>query len=86
MSRITFVPAHSPAQAEYRKYLHGWRWWILRRLRLRIDGRRCRMCGADDALQVHHSMYTHRGGSWLGELLDLITVCDECHSKHHGKG
>lgn len=81
--RNTFVPALSPAQVEYRHYLRSWRWRMLRRLRLAIDGRRCRMCGSRAALQVHHRDYTNRGKSWLGELFDLTTVCDSCHDDFH---
>jgi hypothetical protein len=78
-----FVSALSPAQLEYRRYLKSWRWWILRRLRLWMDGRRCRMCGAAERLQVHHRDYLHRGRSWLGELFDLTTCCASCHSDYH---
>jgi len=67
--RNNFVPALSPAQAEYRHYLKSWRWRLLRRIRLWIDGHRCRMCGASEALQVHHRSYQHRGRSWWRELL-----------------
>jgi 5-methylcytosine-specific restriction endonuclease McrA len=81
MSR-TFVPAHaplSPAQMAYRRYLTGWRWWILRRLRLRIDGRRCRICNEGEPLQMHHRGYEHAGRSWWGELSDLTALCPACH-------
>jgi len=82
--RSTFVAPHpSPAQLAYHAYLRSPRWWILRRVRLWIDGHRCRMCGGRTALQVHHRDYANKGKSWLGELFDLTTVCDSCHSDYH---
>jgi hypothetical protein len=78
-----FVPALSPAQLEYRRYLKSWRWWVLRRVRLWMDGNRCRMCGSAERLQVHHRDYLHRGKAWLGELFDLTTVCNSCHGDFH---
>ncbi len=49
----------------------------------RRDGRRCQTCGETKNLQAHHSSYLNKGGSFLGELDDLITVCGECHSRIH---
>lgn len=72
------------AQQQYRAYLRSPRWRIIRWLRKRIDGNRCRTCGETKRLEVHHSEYTHRGKSWWGELMDVITLCDECHEKIHG--
>lgn len=73
----------TPQQAEYQQYLRSWRWLILRHLRRWLDGGRCRMCGGRQRLEVHHRDYLHRGGSWLGELLDLTTVCRACHGDYH---
>lgn len=81
--RSTFVSPISPEQAAYREYLRSWRWRILRWLRVRFDGHRCRMCGRRDRLEVHHRDYTHRGGSWLREFADLTTVCRDCHGDFH---
>jgi hypothetical protein len=79
-----FVPPLSPAQIEYQKYLKSWRWKLLRWLRVRIDGRRCRTCKSFNALQCHHPDYEHKGGSFVAELRDIITLCDKCHGKIHG--
>ena len=73
----------TPQQAEYQQYLKSWRWLILRAVRRWLDGDRCRMCGARRGLEVHHRDYLHRGKSWLGELLDLTTVCLACHGDYH---
>lgn len=78
-----FVSPLSPAQEEYRRYLQSWRWRILRRLRIKLDGGRCRMCGTTERLHVHHRDYLHRGRSWFGELFDCTTVCADCHSDYH---
>lgn len=86
MNRSTFVPALSPAQVEYRHYLNSPRWRILRWLRLRLDGHRCRMCGSSERLEVHHRSYDWRGAFWLWELLDLTTLCRRHHEQYHKGG
>lgn len=73
----------TPAQAEYRRYLHSYRWRLLRTLRLWMDGGRCRMCGRCNGLECHHRDYTYRGRNWWRELMDLTTVCRNCHSDYH---
>jgi len=73
----------TPQQAEYQQYLRSWRWWALRTLRKWLDGGRCRLCGTGQRLEVHHRDYRWRGRSWLGELLDLTTVCRTCHADYH---
>ena len=72
-----------PTQNEYRRYLTSHRWHILRTLRLWLDGGRCRMCGKSIRLEVHHRDYTHRGRNWWRELMDLTTVCHNCHGDYH---
>jgi 5-methylcytosine-specific restriction endonuclease McrA len=79
-----FVSPLSPGQIEYRAYLRTQRWRWLRWLRRRIDGNRCRLCGASARLEVHHARYDNLGGVWWRELADCITLCDKCHGKIHG--
>jgi hypothetical protein len=43
----------------------------------------CEGCGEAAATQVHHLNYTRWGGNEL--LIDLLAVCDSCHSKLHPK-
>lgn len=67
------------------------RWYLLRTLRLMIDGHRCtyrinrRRCEAHTRLQVHHLSYAHKGApgidGMLAELSDLRTLCDFHHTK-----
>jgi len=80
----TYTTARTPAQAEYARYLRSFRWRLIRFLRLRLDGHRCRLCNNRGPLEVHHRSYEHRGGSLEGELKDTITLCAACHGKVHG--
>ncbi len=84
MPRNTFVPAKSPRQLEYERYLRSPRWrWFLRPLRIWLDGGRCRLCNRNTNLQVHHRSYAHLRDWWWRELADLTTLCNSCHSNHH---
>lgn len=45
-------------------------------------GYRCQCCYSDKNIQTHHRTYERLGN----ELdTDLTVLCDECHSKIHGK-
>lgn len=71
--------------AEYRKRPYAERrgtreWAILKQQVHRRDGHRCRLCGSNEQLHVHHCTYT----SYAEERLeDLITLCRSCHSHFH---
>lgn len=87
---ITGVPVHYRVQ-----YAHDYgtsaRWYLLRTLRLAIDGHRCtaiinqRRCDMITTLQVHHTSYQFKGASgvsgFLAELSGLRTLCDRHHTK-----
>ena len=45
------------------------------------DGFRCRNCGSRDHLEVHHIRQRKDGGSNRPD--NLITLCHECHARHH---
>lgn len=47
------------------------------------DGKRCRMCGTDKSLHVHHIRYKSEGGKH-GER-NLVTLCLTCHDRVHGQ-
>src|SRR5579864_2417109 len=53
----------------------------LHRQVLERDGWRCQNCGRQESLQVHHI----RSRSQLGDdsELNLITLCESCHSSQH---
>lgn len=62
---------------------------VCRRVRIR-DGHRCRICGKNYSLEVHHTTYYDDNGvSIVGresDFLDkLITLCEACHSRIHRK-
>lgn len=66
----------------YQQYMNSPEWFERRQLRLERDGHRCKRCGHDDALQVHHVRYDNLGKE---PMADLITLCDRCHSDEHEK-
>ncbi|GEP00640.1 hypothetical protein GCM10007887_04440 [Methylobacterium haplocladii] len=65
----------------YEEYLASPRWAELRRLRLALDGFRCRGCDTADNLEVHHRRY----GTPLGSetVDDLTTLCGGPEGCHH---
>lgn len=71
----------------YSQYLKSpWWRWLVRPLRRRLDGNRCRACHAKRRLEVHHASYVNRG-SWLfwREVADCITLCNDCHEGVHSQ-
>ena len=49
------------------------------------DGRKCSICGATKALEVHHLTYDNHGDE-LHHLDDLTCICRRCHENlHNGK-
>lgn len=71
----------------YSNYLRSPRWRMIRFLRRKLDGQRCRLCNNDQHLETHHRRYDNRGRpglfGFLAELRDCITVCDNCHKTAH---
>ncbi|MDE4908923.1 HNH endonuclease [Methanogenium marinum] len=56
-------------------------WKQLRKVILARDGHRCRHCGAEEYLHIHH-----RDGDRTNDTPDnLITLCERCHSSVHAK-
>jgi 5-methylcytosine-specific restriction endonuclease McrA len=64
----------------YQAYMNSRAWFAKRQQRLEIDDHRCRKCGHNDALQVHHLKYDNLGNEPMG---DLVTLCDRCHGDEH---
>lgn len=63
-------------------YLKSEAWQRKRYVVLKRDNFRCVYCGAE-ATQVHHLKYAkHNIGKEPIEW--LVSVCSECHKKHHG--
>lgn len=71
----------------YALYLQSPRWRLLRWLRRRLDGGRCRVCFTRRRLETHHCSYRHRGAGgpvgFVSELRDTITLCAGCHAAAH---
>ena len=66
---------------DYKAYLLSEHWKHIRDCALKRDGYTCRICGTGINLRVHHVHYEHVGTEL--ELDDVITLCEECHSKVH---
>lgn len=57
---------------------------------LERDGYRCRYCGSNGLLNVHHKYYLKYPNNKMVEPWEydddaLITLCEECHKKSHQK-
>jgi 5-methylcytosine-specific restriction endonuclease McrA len=48
---------------------------------LKRDRWRCQSCGRSRDLQVHHKQFRSRSGEDRAE--NLITLCNDCHSRLH---
>lgn len=75
---------------KYRASIKSNPYWdeVKRQIRLR-DKHKCRDCGQDYNLEVHHITYKKNGVSIVGRELDnldcLVLLCSECHQKVHNK-
>lgn len=58
-------------------------WGNLRQEILKRDSFKCRECGFQKNLTVHHVTPKYAGG--LDEQENLITICASCHNKKHGR-
>ncbi|KAF1076418.1 HNH endonuclease [Methanogenium sp. MK-MG] len=56
-------------------------WKQLRQVILARDEHRCRLCGAEEYLHIHH-----RDGDRTNDAPEnLITLCERCHSRVHAR-
>ena len=71
----------------YKQLLNTYDWEIKRFHIMRRDKFQCTKCGimARKQLRVHHKKYSKKLLPWEYNDKYLITLCDECHSKIHGK-
>lgn len=65
----------------YDLYLESDHWKALRAKAIAHYGDTCVLCDKQP-VQVHHRTYVRRG---FERLTDLIVLCDDCHSRYHGK-
>lgn len=76
---VNHEPPRFAGDSKYAEYLAsaGWRW--RRGVVLVLADGRCARC-REDAQQVHHRSYKHRGSEKLDELEPL---CETCHALEH---
>ena len=67
---------------EYDEYLLTAEWRGLRARILARDHGICQGCLEQKATQVHHETYSHIRAEFAFEL---VSLCDECHARLHGK-
>lgn len=65
---------------EYNAHLNSDKWKAIAEQTQKRDGYRCRDCGTQAHLHVHHLTYDRFGNELLQ---DLKTLCKECHAKEH---
>lgn len=75
-------PAKKKEYPNYQAYLNSDAWKEIRNKRVKMDGYKCQVCGSSSNLEVHHLTYEHK---YHENMDDLITLCDKCHRKVHGK-
>jgi len=74
----------------YGALLFDKRWKSFRTRILERDSYQCVICGATENLNLHHKQYhvTPDGKKYVPWAYDekyVITVCDDCHARGHGK-
>ena len=67
---------------EYNDYLESDAWAEKRKAVLERDHHLCQSCVKAKATVIHHLTYEHRFNE---PLFDLVSVCEECHAKIHGR-
>lgn len=86
---IDYNPLHiTKAENYYDKLLDSKEWKEKRQLIIIRDFYRCRYCGSEQNLQVHHKYYNkYPNGKkvlpWDYPNDALITLCDSCHKRIH---
>lgn len=70
----------------YKQLINTHDWSIKRFEIMKRDGLKCTKCGimSRKQLRVHHTKYLNNTLPWNHPDELMITVCDECHSVHHG--
>jgi len=58
--------------------------WKERRIEiLEIDGYKCKRCGLNNDLEVHHLIYRVDKEIWEYSDQELFTLCSNCHNEFH---
>lgn len=66
----------------YSDFLVSDYWYMVRKLVIKRDRKKCVTCGASENLQVHHTTYKNHFNEH-NHLEDLQTLCDQCHTEQH---
>lgn len=74
------VPFRPDGSVDYHAYILSPVWAKKRKKALRRAKGRCETCGKAAPLQVHHKNYRHLG---CERHMDVIALCDGCHSAAH---
>ena len=73
----------------YKELLKDGRWQIKKSSIMERDHYECRICGrkASDGvtLNVHHLQYRKGANPWEYDDNELVTLCEDCHRKEHGR-
>jgi 5-methylcytosine-specific restriction endonuclease McrA len=72
------------SEGTYQDFLESPYWKTIAAYVKWLRGGRCQMCDTDKGLQAHHKSYKHKGQEHK-HLEDLVVICGDCHTKHHGK-
>jgi 5-methylcytosine-specific restriction endonuclease McrA len=67
---------------QYDAYMASPAWRRKRQMVLDRDGGICQGCRKHAASEVHHMTYVRFGCEML---FDLVSVCEDCHDKIHGR-
>lgn len=70
---------------DYHEYLDGPEWARVREAFFARNPRKCRKCGSQRDLHVHHRTYPHVFHE-LKHLADLTCLCGRCHRAEHQAG
>lgn len=72
------------ARMDYKEYIKTPDWQKVRKARYKFDAGRCVVCHKQFApfepFHTHHLNYMHLGQE---HIRDVVTMCDECHTKFH---
>lgn len=78
------VKTHNCCELKYKDYLQTPLWKIIAyKVKIR-DGFRCRRCGSNVKVDVHHTSYEHLGIDFKA-MHRLETLCRKCHENKHEK-
>jgi 5-methylcytosine-specific restriction endonuclease McrA len=75
-------PASTARTAKDKRKAREAHWQKIRRAVLARDGRRCRVCGSAEGVEVHHIRFRSTGGAHTTE--NCACLCRICHSEIHG--